>query len=140
MVNKIIDSRSNGKVEKLTMDGRVKRTICACRFPKLIIDTSYGDGDNAVIFYSIPIEVIEDIGLEIPLMEEVEEKSPSRVSGKYMKVTWAKPHSGTKMYEIVDHLVVSGCPEDALQCDASAIYVVYHPIEEWNKKHIIEYR
>lgn len=137
MANEIANNRS---MEKSDRESRAKRHICACRFPKLIIDTSYGDGDNTVIFYSIPIEVIEDVGLEIPLMEEVEQITPSGVIGKYMKVTWVEPHPDTKMYEVVEHLVVTGCPEDAQLCDAKSIYVVYHPIKEWKEKHIIGYK
>jgi hypothetical protein len=139
MSNEITDNRNIESSVK-GLDSREKRHICSCRFPKLIIDKSYGDGDNTVIFYGIPIDVMDDVGINLPLMEEVEETSPAGKVGRYMKVTWEEPHVGTKMYEVLEHLVVAGCPEDAEQCDIKSIFVVYHPMKEWKEKHIIDYK
>jgi hypothetical protein len=144
MSDEITENRSVGSsVNESSVEGadsREKRHICSCRFPKLIIDKSYGDGDNTVIFYSIPIDVIDDMGMVIPLMEEVEQLDLKGVVGRYMKVTWEEPHIDTKMYDVLGHLVVAGCSEDAQQCDVKSIYVVYHPILEWKENHIIDYK
>ncbi len=121
------------------VDNKEKRHICTCKFPILVQDKrDAGEGEEMIAFYGIPLDVIEDVGTEPPEMEIVEQVSPSGVSGKYMKVTWIKPHSNTAMYEVAGHLMVAGCEEGAESCDIKSIYVVYHPIKEWYDRHVIE--
>lgn len=136
--NLTMSDNSGSEVTDKGDGSKQKRHICVCKFPLLVRDKRDGEGDNEIIFYGIPLDVIDDVGFAIPQMEEVEEKSPSGVLGTYMKVTWMEPHAGTKMYEVVDHLIVAGCPEDAQMCDVKSIFVVYHPIKEWYDRHVID--
>lgn len=111
-------------------------TICSCKFPIIIIDSRDGKDTE---YLSMPLEVIGDSGFDnIPDMEVVETESLTGIIGSYMKITWQEPPSTAKKYDVQGHIVVAGCPEEALQCDAKSIFVVYHPISEWIDGHIVE--
>lgn len=115
-----------------------KRPICTCKFPILVKDMRNGIAEEMIIFYGIPLDVITDVGTEPPEMEIVDKVSPSGIKGKYMKVTWLEPHSATSEHEVIDHIVVAGCEEGVELCDDKSVYIVYHPIEEWYARHVIE--
>lgn len=115
-------------------------SICTCKFPLIIVDERDG---KEIEYFAMPIETIQDGSggfddSSLPDMEVVEAESLTGIIGTYMKVVWKEPHSGTSKYDVHGHVVVAGCPEDALECDAKNIYVVYHPIEEWIDHHIVE--
>lgn len=111
--------------------------ICVCRYPLIIIDIRDGI-KNIKEFISIPLEIIDGPFMPVPDMDVVEEKGFDGKIGKYMKVTWNSPLEGAKRYNINDHIVIAGCPEEDLQCDIKSIFVVYHPIDEWNAYHMLE--
>jgi hypothetical protein len=110
--------------------------ICVCKYPLIVIDER--DGDKKP-FISIPLSIV-DRDMPIPDMEVVEEVDSDNKTKMYMKVQWQKPPKDPKKYFDIggDHIVLAGCPKEALQCDAKSIYVVYHPIDEWESYHMIE--
>ena len=111
-------------------------SICICKYPILLIDSR--DGKD-VTYLSMPVEIIVDGYFDtIPDMEVVETESLTGITGYYMKVTWKEPPFTAKKYDVRGHIVVAGCPEEALQCDSKNIYVCYHPLEEWIDGHIVE--
>lgn len=111
-------------------------TICSCRFPIILVDKR--DGQD-IEYISMPLEVLDSgFGDQLPEMEVVKAESLSGTVGQYMKVIWQEPHTKTRKYDVRGHIVVAGCSEDVLTCDAKNIYEVYHPIDEWIKDHTFE--
>lgn len=94
------------------------------------------DGEE-IEYLSIPIEDLEEHGVEIPEFEEVKENGKS-----FMAVMWADPKNATtKKYEVNDHIVVMGCEgkikNGKVQCKKKELYVVLHPMSEWIEHHIV---
>lgn len=110
-------------------------SICVCKYPLIIVDIRDGDIKE---FISIPLEIADESFIPIPDMEVVEEKGFDDKIGKYMKVTWNIPSGTPKRYNINEHIVLAGCPEEELQCSTKSIFEVYHPIDEWNAYHMLE--
>jgi len=111
-------------------------SICSCEFPLIIIDKRSG---KDVEYISIPIEIVDEMGeIIMPEMSIVETEGLDGIVQEYMKVSWKKPHDKTSKYDVRGHIVVAGCPEDAIQCDAKSIFDVYHPINDWISDHVIE--
>lgn len=108
-----------------------------------MIDNRDGKGTE---YLSMPIEVIKEGDILVPDMDYIETEGLDGIIRGYMKITWKKPaHNNVKKYDVVGHIVVAGCePSEMIledgkaQCDEKSIYEVYHPIEEWVEKHIIE--
>lgn len=116
--------------------------ICVCRYPLMITDKRFGDD---IVHISMPLEVIKGMSeMPIPDMEVIDEKGFDDIVRKYMMVRWQESFdesfdiSKTKRYNIQDHIVIAGCPEDQLKCDIKSIYTVYHPMDEWNSYHMLE--
>lgn len=114
-------------------------SICICKYPLIVIDKRDG---YEKIFVSLPIDIFDEIEeLAIPDMEVVKEKDFDDKMTTYMKVRWREIPKNTKnqkRYNVNDHIVIAGCPEDKLSCDMKSIYEAYHPIDEWNSYHMIE--
>lgn len=61
---------------------------------------------------------------------------------KYKSVLFKERGSNTniKSYEVNEHLVYAGCEIDELSgkkyCKDKQLYLVLHPIEEWNSFHV----
>jgi hypothetical protein len=108
--------------------------ICVCKYPLMITDKR---DEYESIYISLPLEIL-DGEVPIPDMEVVKEKDFDDKMATYMKVEWQESSKGTKRYNVNDHIVLAGCPEDQLSCDIKSIFVVYHPIDEWNEYHMVE--
>lgn len=109
--------------------------ICVCKYPLIITDGR--DGDKK-IFISLPLEILDGVEVPIPDIEIVDEKGFDDKVHKYMKVKWQDVPKSAKRYNVSEHIVLAGCPEDRLSCDTKSIFAVYHPIDEWNAYHMIE--
>jgi hypothetical protein len=119
--------------------------LCVCKYPLMVIDKRDG---QEVEYLAMPLEVIEDGEFPIPDIDTVEAEGLDGIIRYYISVTWKQitPDMHVKKYDVVGHVVTAGCElseatkgEDGhLQCDSKSIYVVFHPIEEWIEKHIIE--
>lgn len=111
-------------------------TICVCKYPLIVTDSR--DGEDKV-FVSLPLEILDGTEVPIPDIEVVEEKDFNDKMAKYMMVKWQSiVPKNTKRYNVNEHIVLAGCPEDQLSCDTKSIFAVYHPIDEWNAYHMIE--
>jgi len=99
--------------------------------------TDKRDGTDK-IFISIPLEILDGVEVPIPDMEVVDEKDFDDKMATYMMIKWQEIPKNAKRYNINDHIVMAGCQEDQLSCDTKSIFIVYHPIDEWNAYHMIE--
>lgn len=98
---------------------------CPCDYPVLI---DY----KGIPFIAFPLEEFEQGEINIPDIEEDE-------SGKWVIVKWKKNiHGNVKEYDVIGHIVLAGCEENELSCSKKDIYHVYHPIDEWNKEHMLK--
>lgn len=109
--------------------------ICPCKYPTVIFDKRDSEEIKSI---AIPFDIMDGYNLPVPDMEVTEETGQDNVKRKYMKVQWIEPHKDVKRYYIAEHIVLAGCPEENLSCDLKNIYVVYHPIDEWNSFHMID--
>lgn len=110
--------------------------ICICRYPIMITDKRFGGSDT---YISIPLEVVDGVEVPVPDMEVVKEKDFSDKMATYMKVKWQDDiPSWANRYNVNDHIVMAGCPEERLSCDTKSIFAVFHPIDEWNGYHMID--
>lgn len=109
--------------------------ICVCRYPIMIVDNRFGDKK---LFLSLPVEILIDETLSVPDINIVKEKGFDGIKRDYVKVKWKDVESKANRYNVQDHIVIAGCPEDQLTCDVKNIYEVYHPLEEWESDHMIE--
>lgn len=116
--------------------------VCPCLYP--IIFTDMREKDK-VKYISIPDEVFDDMGcINKPDFEEVEEEGFDGKLHKYMAVLWSDPtHATTKKYDVNDHIVIAGCDAKVvdgkkLACKKKELYVVLHPINEWNGFHKVQ--
>lgn len=114
--------------------------ICVCRYPLVIVDRRDGNTKkDEKLFLSLPVEILTDKYIPTPEIDLVKEKGFDGIERDYVKVKWRDIESKIgKRYNVHDHIVVAGCPEDQLTCDEKNIYEVYHPLEEWESIHIIE--
>ena len=98
---------------------------CPCAYPILV---TYDD----ISFIAFPLEEFEHELIDIPDIIEDE-------SGKWVIVKWRKDiHEGVKEYDVAGHIVLAGCKENELSCNIKDIYHVYHPIDEWNERHMLK--
>jgi len=124
--------------------------ICVCRYPIILTDKRDGLENK---FICIPVEIVDGDSIPIPQIEFVKEESFSfgeslrkfvkendfdNKKKEWVVVKWNKPSNVTKRYNVADHIVIAGCPEDQLTCNSKSIYEVYHPIDEWYSLHDIE--
>ncbi len=101
---------------------------CPCSYPLII---KYDD----IISITLPLDEFEtrDI-IEIPEITTAWKKGK-----KWIKVQWNKDiHNKLKEYNVAEHIVIAGCDKNEITCNTKSIYEVYHPIEEWEKYHIID--
>lgn len=118
--------------------------VCPCKYPLHIIDKR----DNEEIEYlAFPDEVIDDMNgkIIVPEFEVIKEEGFDRKIHEYMGVMWKDPTGATtKKYEVNDHIVIAGCDSKLsddgkkLQCKKKELYVVFHPLDEWEDFHIVE--
>lgn len=115
----------------------MKTRICICRYPLIVTDKRLSDD---VVHLSMPLEVIQGMSeMPIPDMELVEDvEGFDGKKGTYMKVVWRELSSIAKKYNVNEHIVLAGCPEDQLSCNEKSIFEVYHPIGEWKEYHMLE--
>lgn len=113
--------------------------ICVCEYPKLVIDKR-----DLVekLYLAMPTEVLKE-EFPVPDLDIVEEEGFDKKKHSYMRVKFREPSSSpsegsVNRYNVKDHIVIAGCPEDQLTCDTKNIYIVYHPIDEWSKEHMLE--
>lgn len=124
--------------------------ICVCRYPIMLTDKRDGL-DNE--FICIPVEIIDGENIPTPQIELVKEDSLlfdeslrkfikendfDNKTKEWIVVKWNKPSNVTKKYNVNNHIVIAGCPEDQLECDSKSIYEVYHPVDEWYSDHMME--
>jgi hypothetical protein len=111
-------------------------SVCPCKFPILFVDRRYTG--QAISYISIPNEVFEEQKyIENPIFEEIEEDGQ-----KYMSVMWKNPKGASvKTYEVSNHLVFAGCSAQSdgktLTCKKKDLFIVLHPLSEWNSEHIV---
>lgn len=116
---------------------RSKIAICVCRYPLIVTDKRDGEEHD---FISFPLSILDGNEITIPDMEVVKDiEGFDGKKGTYMKVKWQElPEAQIiKKYNVREHIVFAGCPEDQLTCDAKSIYEVYHPIDEWTGYHLL---
>lgn len=111
----------------------------------MVID---GRDGNDVEYLAMPVEVIKDGDIPVPDIDVQETEGLDGITRYYVVVKWQqiKPGMHVKKYDVVGHIVEAGCElsetekgEDGhLQCTSKNIYTVYHPIEEWIDKHVVE--
>lgn len=118
--------------------------VCPCKFPLHVIDKR--DGDE-IEYLAFPDEYIDDMDgvIKVPKFEVVKEEGFDGKIHEYMGVMYKDPlEATTKKYEVNNHIVIAGCDskvsEDGkkLQCKKKELYVVFHPLEEWQENHVVE--
>lgn len=110
---------------------------CPCEYPwKITVEDE--DGSKST-FWAMPEDELSDSKeFKVPQYEEVEKNNK-----KYMAIKWKDPEkANVKSYIVNEHLVYAGCEYDklvkhgkSLSCREKELYVVMHPIDEWNKYH-----
>jgi hypothetical protein len=109
-------------------------SICVCKYPLIVTDNR---GEDEKVFISIPLEILGEV-VPVPNMEPVDEIGFDNIKRKYMKIEWQDIPKNAKRYNVNEHIVLAGCSEEAITCDSKSIYAVYHPMDEWNKYHMLE--
>lgn len=100
--------------------------------------------------------ILEYYGIVIPDIEVIEHESLNGIVGLYAGIIWQGPtrdESGKiidyiKPYDVRAHIVYAGCElsstiketnkytgKEGLQCTEKGIYIVLHPLKEWNEHH-----
>lgn len=125
--------------------------VCVCRYPIISIDKrNKVEGD--IEYISFPVEIIDarDGTIPVPKISVVKkDELPSSLKKfvvekkldnilEWVRVDWDEPSTIAKEYIINGHIVLAGCREEDIKCDIKAIFVVYHPIEEWYDHHVVE--
>ncbi len=122
--------------------------ICVCRYPIMLTDKRDGLENE---YICIPVEAVEGDNIPTPQIEYIKEKDLDESLRKFIKendfenskkewivVKWNKPSNAAKKYNVNNHIVIAGCPEDQLTCDSKSIYEVYHSAEDWYSDHMVE--
>jgi hypothetical protein len=119
--------------------------ICVCKYPIMVIDKRDG---QEIEYLAMPLQVIENGEIPVPDIDVQNAEGLDGIVRDYVVVRWqdVTPNMHAKKYDVVGHVVIAGCElseaskgEDGnLQCDSKSIYTVFHPLEEWKEKHIIE--
>lgn len=118
------------------------------------------DGQD-IKFLAIPMKTISERGLEseIPEIEMVDHDSilsdGSIIVRQFMKVGTSKiTDEFVKKYDVRGHIFIAGCKpsemvkekefdyfgkeKEVLRCSEKGIFTVFHPIDEFLEKHIVE--
>lgn len=116
--------------------------VCPCKYPLLIADKR---DDDEIEYLAFPEDYIEEMNGEVdaPEFEEVEEEGFDGERHKYMAVLWQDPKDAvTKKYDVAEHIVVAGChvrtDGKKMQCRKKELFVVLHPLDEWEKHHKVK--
>lgn len=111
--------------------------VCPCKHPLHIIDKR--DDEDIIEFLAFPDEFIDDVDgeIKVPKFEVIEEDGK-----KYMSVLWKDMLSANvKRYDVNEHIILAGCESKIdgkkLQCKRKELYLVLHPLEEWNAYHVV---
>lgn len=115
--------------------------VCPCIYPLVFKDTRYTG--QPISYISIPDEIFEEqTTIENPLFEEVEEEGFDGNMHQYMSVLWKDPKGANlKKYDVNNHIVYAGCAQTdgkKLVCRKKDLFLVLHPIDEWNEDHVVE--
>jgi hypothetical protein len=112
--------------------------VCPCQFPILFTDNRHGQRNSYIAFPNDTFEEMEEI--PNPSFEEVTEDGE-----EYMAVMYISPiGKTTKRYLVNDHICLMGCDAKidsngkSIACKRKDMFIVMHPIDEWNSEHIVE--
>ena len=123
---------------------------CPCMYP--IILTIIDDDGDKTTYWSMPDDELVNEndkngkentfeGFKIPRLDNITEKGRD-----YMAVMWRNPKNiDLTSYIVNDHIVYAGCSfgdkikrNGKMTCKEKELYIVLHPIDEWNFFHIRE--
>ncbi|MDD3474353.1 MAG: hypothetical protein PHP08_00435 [Candidatus Dojkabacteria bacterium] len=117
---------------------------CPCKYPLWITDKRDNDEIEYIAF---PRDYIEDVDgeIDVPEFEEIEEEGFDGKRHKYMAVLFQDPEDAyTKKYDVAEHIVVAGCHVETdgkkMKCKKKELFIVLHPIQEWEEHHMVKIR